>query len=62
MQADKRKPLAERAMTCLALSPEAGVSVSAIDRIMSGKGARPATVGLIARAPGVPVTQIIREE
>ena len=65
MKVSKRALAVAMARACMtpgALSKKAGLGSQCIRNASSGKSLLPATVGKIARALGVDVTEIIEEE
>lgn len=65
MKADKKRielAMARACMNTAGLSAAAGISGSTARSVISGKGARPRTLGRIARALGVDPAEIIMEE
>ena len=65
MKADRKKIELAMARVCMNtadLSAAAGITGSTVRSVISGKGARPRTLGRIARALGVDPAEIIKEE
>ena len=61
MKADKRKleiAFARACMTPNELARKAGIPRSTLNNAISGRGLRPKTLGVIARALGVDVTEL----
>lgn len=54
--------MAERNMTCTKLSKQTGIALSTISSIRSGKSCLYETATKIAKALGVDVSEIIRED
>lgn len=65
MRADKRKleiAMARACMTAAQLTEEAGIPRPTINRVLGGHGSRAGTIGKIARALHVDVTEILAEQ
>ena len=54
--------LAKARLTKTSLAKKAGISSATITKLLAGKSSTPITVGKIAAALGVDVTEIIEEE
>lgn len=63
MKLDREKFSLARARACMGQSDfeKAGIPKGTLCRAMSGKGIKPETLGKIARALGVDVTEIIED-
>lgn len=65
MKANRAKldlALARACMTPCSLSTAASMPRPTINNVISGRNVRPATIGRVARALGVDVTEIVEEE
>lgn len=65
MQADKSKLTLAMARACMNpqdLAKAADMPPQTVNRVMLGRGVRPATLGKVARALGVDPADIIKEE
>lgn len=54
--------LAERCLTVKELAKQSGVTTMTLNKLKNGKCALPSTIGKIARALNVPVSELIKEE
>ena len=54
--------MARACMTPAALAAAAGMPRPTVNNVMGGKGVRPATMGRVARALGVDVSELIQDD
>jgi transcriptional regulator with XRE-family HTH domain len=65
MKADKQRfarALAENTMTLRALRETTGFSAATLTEVSQGRSVRPATLGRVAAALGVPIDQLVKDE
>ena len=64
MRADPKKVALLMARACIEskqIEAEADVSRQSLSRVITGKNAKPATIGRVAKALGVDVTEILED-
>lgn len=65
MKANRRKLYIAMATACIdsrELAEKAGLPRPTLDGVIKGHSIRPSTIGKVARALGVPVTEILEED